>query len=57
MPIKTEPAVPAGEPMSRFRWTFHNVVAHPLSELLWQLGFVDWSQWVHDSTVPADERA
>jgi hypothetical protein len=56
MPIKTGPAVSGMErTMSRFRWTLHNMVAHPLSEVLWQLGFVDWSRWVHDSTVPADE--
>lgn len=36
----------------RFRWTVHNVIAHPLCELLWQLGLVELSTWVHDSTVP-----
>lgn len=38
----------------RFRWTFHNVVAHPLSELLYQLGFSHLSGWIHDVTVPKD---
>lgn len=37
----------------RFRWTLHNVVAHPLSEVLYLLGFERASNWVHDVTVPA----
>jgi hypothetical protein len=36
----------------RFKWTLHNVVAHPLSEFLWQLGFEDFSNKIHDSTIP-----
>jgi hypothetical protein len=36
----------------RLRWVPHNVIAHPLSELLWQLGARRASDWVHDSTVP-----
>lgn len=36
----------------RFRWTVHNVVAHPVSEILWQIGLVRLSDWVHDVTVP-----
>ena len=42
--------------MSRFAWTFHNIVAHPLSEVLWQLGLREWSQRLHDSTVPRESR-
>jgi len=37
----------------RFRWTLHNVVAHPLSEVLYQLGARRASDAVHDRTVPA----
>ena len=37
---------------TRFNWTLHNVIAHPLSELLWQFGFEDAGNWVHDATVP-----
>ena len=40
---------------SRFQWTIHNVVAHPLSELLYQLGFEDWGNRIHDETVPYHE--
>ena len=36
----------------RFRWTLHNLVAHPLSEVLFQLGFEDAGNVVHDATVP-----
>lgn len=38
--------------LGRFAWTLHNVVAHPLSEVLFQLGFVRASNWIHDVTVP-----
>lgn len=33
-------------------WTVHNLVAHPLSEILHLLGFEDLSNAVHDGTVP-----
>ena len=39
----------------RFRWTAHNLVAHPLSELLFQVGLRRWSDAVHDLTVPDHE--
>lgn len=40
---------------ARFQWTIHNVVAHPLSELLYQVGFEDWGNRIHDETVPYHE--
>jgi len=36
----------------RFQWTFHNVVAHPLSEVLFQIGFEDAGNLLHDWSVP-----
>jgi hypothetical protein len=36
----------------RFQWTIHNLVAHPLGEVLYQLGFDNLSKRIHDSTVP-----
>ena len=39
----------------RWRWTLHNLVAHPLSELLFQAGLHRWSDKVHDLTVPEHE--
>lgn len=37
----------------RFLWTPHNLIAHPLSEILYQLGFKKLSDIVHDSTIPS----
>jgi ethanolamine utilization microcompartment shell protein EutS len=36
----------------RYRWTLHNLIAHPVSEILYQLGFESASNAVHDGTVP-----
>lgn len=36
----------------RFRWTLHNIVAHPVSEVAWQLGWHRLSDKIHDQTVP-----
>ena len=35
-----------------FRWTFHNIVAHPLSEIAHLLGASSLSTTIHDSTLP-----
>jgi hypothetical protein len=37
----------------RFRWTPHNLVAHPLSEMLFQFGHEAAGNLLHDATVPA----
>lgn len=42
-------------PTRRFAWTIHNLIAHPLSEVLFQLGFRRASDWVHDHTSPPHE--
>lgn len=36
----------------RFAWSFHNLVAHPLAEVLYLLGAERLSTWVHDATIP-----
>ena len=36
----------------RLRWMPHNCIAHPLSEVLWQVGARRMADWVHDVTVP-----
>jgi hypothetical protein len=36
----------------RFQWTPHNLVAHPLMEILHQLGFHELSNKVHQITIP-----
>lgn len=33
-------------------WTTHNLVAHPVSEVLFLLGFRTLSNKVHDFTIP-----
>jgi hypothetical protein len=42
-----------------FRWSLHNLVAHPLSEAVYLLGlgtapFKRASNWIHDVTVPEE---
>jgi hypothetical protein len=37
---------------TRFQWTLHNLVAHPLGELLYQLGLGDLGDRLHDATIP-----
>ena len=36
----------------RFQWTAHNLLAHPLSEILFQIGMEDLGNRVHDCTIP-----
>ena len=38
--------------LGRFKYTIHNVVAHPLSEICHLLGFTTWGNLIHDSTLP-----
>ena len=35
-----------------FKWTFHNIVAHPLCEIVHLLGASQLSEKIHDSTIP-----
>ncbi len=37
------------------RWTLHNLVAHPVSEILFLVGLDGLSNFVHDQTVPVHE--
>ena len=39
---------------NHFKWTFHNLVAHPLSEIVWLFGFKSLSGWIHDASIPSD---
>jgi hypothetical protein len=38
-----------------FKWSLHNLVAHPLSEFAYLVGFERASNWIHDITVPEHE--
>ena len=33
-------------------WTVHNIVAHPLSEILYLVGLGDLGNKIHDKTIP-----
>lgn len=33
-------------------WIIHNVIAHPLSEILYWIGLGRLGNWIHDVTVP-----
>lgn len=35
-----------------FLWSFHNLIAHPLSEILYLIGLRKASNWLHDWSVP-----
>lgn len=37
-----------------FRWTLHNVIAHPISEIFWLLKLKRAGNWIHDITVPCE---
>lgn len=40
---------------TRFAWSLHNIFAHPMSEVLYQLGCEDLGNWLHDVTIPPHE--
>jgi hypothetical protein len=42
--------------LSRFEWTFHNVIGHPVAEILHILGATRWGEWFHDITIPKGHR-
>lgn len=36
-------------------WTVHNIIAHPLSEVVWLIScgkLESFSNWIHDVTLP-----
>lgn len=37
-------------------WAFHNLVAHPVMQLIAFFGFTKAAMWVHDKTVPKPAR-
>ena len=38
--------------LGRFKWSGHNLIGHPISELLFLAGFKETSNWIHDITMP-----
>mgnify|MGYP001575667783 CR=1 FL=1 len=41
---------------ARFRWSFHNLIAHPLSEIAWIIGLENLSNWIHEKSIPEYEQ-
>lgn len=41
-------------PFDRFRWTIHNVIAHPLYEVFAIFGLTKLANIIHDITIPPD---
>ena len=35
-----------------FRWSIHNLLAHPASELAWLCGCKRLSDWLHHASLP-----
>jgi hypothetical protein len=35
-----------------FRWTYHNIIGHPLSEIVYLLGFKKLAHKIHNNTIP-----
>lgn len=40
----------------RRHWAFHNLIGHPLMELLAMVGLTKAAVWVHDNTVPMPDK-
>lgn len=40
-----------------FKWSVHNLLSHPLSEIAWLLGFEKLSNWLHDVSIPKHDIA
>jgi len=38
-----------------FRWSIHNLIGHPLSEIAYLFGFRSLSDWIHDRSIPVHE--
>jgi len=41
--------------VKRFRYTIHNMIGHPLMEVLHLIGLDAASRWIHDVTLPTEE--
>lgn len=40
---------------NHFRWSFHNLIAHPLSEIIHLFGFTEAGNKLHDWSIPEHE--
>jgi hypothetical protein len=39
----------------RYQWTLHNLVAHPISEVVHLAGYTELGNRLHDMTIPQHE--
>lgn len=39
-----------------FNYTIHNLVAHPLMEILYLIGLGKWGDKLHDATLPIQHK-
>jgi len=51
-----EPKLHPGGTTGHLRYTFHNLVGHPVMEILHMVGLKRWGVWVHEHTLPKSER-
>ena len=42
--------------MKRFRYSFHNIVGHPMMEVFNLLGMKSLAKKIHDMTLPNDTK-
>lgn len=52
--MQTRPSMLEGKRLSwpKFVWMFHNIVAHPLTQIFALLKMYKLAFWIHDVTVP-----
>lgn len=39
----------------KFQWSIHNIIGHPIAEILHLVGLDNLSQQVHDLTLPPEQ--
>lgn len=39
----------------KYKWTIHNLIAHPISEIIHLLGNTNLATKIHDCTIPDED--
>jgi hypothetical protein len=55
--LSLAPRVALGVLPEKYQWSLHNIVAHPVSEVLYQFGMHEASEYLHDITIPRSKVA
>lgn len=52
--MQTRPSMLEGKKLAwpKFVWMFHNIIAHPLTQIFALLKMYKFAFWIHDSTIP-----